>query len=126
LRISGFFNAGDGHENRQDKYRKPHGHLPNAACHACVPVVSKAASGKNGMMLGVGAISMDDHPHATDNALDQAERELLISTVSDEALEKVAGCTSWAQTYPGTGVATVCVPDSPFPKKLGSQVAHAR
>jgi hypothetical protein len=37
---------------------------------------------------------MDDHPHATDNAL-QAEQKLLISTVSDEALEKAAGGTSW-------------------------------
>ena len=26
---------------------------------------------------------MDDHPHATNNALDQAEQELLISTVSE-------------------------------------------
>ena len=68
---------------------------------------------------------MDDHPHATDNGLDQAEQELLISTVSDEELEKAAGSTTWAQTYPGTGVATVCVPDSPFPKKLSGQITHA-
>ena len=32
---------------------------------------------------GAGAVSMDDHPHATNNALDQAEQELLISTVSE-------------------------------------------
>jgi hypothetical protein len=32
-----------------------------------------------------GAVSMDDHPHATVNAIDQTEQELLISTVSDEA-----------------------------------------
>jgi hypothetical protein len=38
-----------------------------------------------------GAVPMDDYPHATDNALDQTEQELLVSTVSDEALEK-AGC----------------------------------
>ena len=66
---------------------------------------------------------MDDHPHATDNELDQAEQEILISTVSDEALEAASGI-SGAQTYPGTGVATICVPDSPFPKKLNGQVAQ--
>jgi hypothetical protein len=69
---------------------------------------------------------MDDHPHATDNAFDQAEQELLISTVSDDALEKAAGGTSWTQTYPSTGVATICVPDSPFPKKLSGQTPDAR
>jgi hypothetical protein len=37
---------------------------------------------------------MDDHPHATDNAADQTGQELLISTVSDEALEKAACGTS--------------------------------
>jgi hypothetical protein len=68
---------------------------------------------------------MDDHPHATDNAL-QAEQKLLISTVSDEALEKAAGGTSWGQPYPGTGVATICVPDFPFPKKLSGQVEGLR
>ena len=52
---------------------------------------------------------MDDHPQATDNAVDQAEQELLISAVSDEALEKAACGTSWAQTYPQTCVATICV-----------------
>jgi hypothetical protein len=61
---------------------------------------------------------MDAYPHATDNAL-QAEQKLLISTVSDEALEKAAGITSSGQPYPGTGVATICIPESPFPKKLG-------
>jgi hypothetical protein len=68
---------------------------------------------------------MDEHPHAIDNAL-QAEQEIFTSTVSDEALEKAAGGTSWAQPYPGTGVATICVPDTPFPKKLSGQAAHAR
>ena len=43
---------------------------------------------------------MDDHPQPTDDAIDQIEQELLISTVSDEALEKAACGTSWAQTYP--------------------------
>ena len=60
---------------------------------------------------------MDAYPHATDNAL-QAEQKLLISAVSDEALEKAAD-TNLGQPYPGTGVATICVPDVPFPKKLG-------
>jgi hypothetical protein len=69
---------------------------------------------------------MDYHPHATDNALDQTDQELsLVFTVSDEELEKAAGSTTWAQTYPGTGVATICVPDSPFPKKLSGKIAHA-
>jgi hypothetical protein len=53
-------------------------------------------------------VSMDHHPHATDNAVDQTDQELLIFTVSDEELEKAAGGTTWAQTYPGTGVATIC------------------
>ena len=53
---------------------------------------------------------MDDHPYATDDAIDQTEQELLlISTVSDEALEKAACGTSGAQTYPQTCVATICV-----------------
>jgi hypothetical protein len=56
-----------------------------------------------------GAVSMGDRPHATDNALDQTDQELLIFTVSGEALEKAAGGTSWAQTYPQTCVATICV-----------------
>jgi hypothetical protein len=51
---------------------------------------------------------MDHHPHATDNAVDQTDQELLIFTVSDEELERAAGGTAWAQTYPGTGVATIC------------------
>jgi hypothetical protein len=38
-----------------------------------------------------GAVSMGDRPHATDNALDQTDQELLIFTVSDEPLEKAAG-----------------------------------
>jgi hypothetical protein len=75
---------------------------------------------------GAGTVSMDDHPHATDNALDRAEQELLISTVSDEALEKAAGGTTWAQTYPQTCVATMCVRDSPFPEMLSGQITHAR
>jgi hypothetical protein len=73
-----------------------------------------------------GAVPMDDHPHATDNALDQTEQELLVSTVSDEALEKAACGTSWAQTYPQTCVATICVGDALFPKKLSGQTPNAR
>jgi hypothetical protein len=69
---------------------------------------------------------MDYHPPATDNALDQTEQELLISTVSDEALEKAACGTSWAQTYPQTCVATICVGDSSLPKKLNAQIPNAR
>ena len=65
---------------------------------------------------------MNNHPHATDNALDRTEHELLISTVSDEALEKAACGTSGAQTYPQTCVATICVGDSSFPKKLNGQI----
>jgi len=49
---------------------------------------------------------MDDRPHATDKALDQ---ESLIFTASDEALEKAAGGTTWAQTYPQTCAATICI-----------------
>jgi hypothetical protein len=74
----------------------------------------------------VGAVSMDDHSHATDNAIDQTDQELLIFSVSDEALEKAAGGTTWAQTYPSTCVATMCVRDSPFPEMLSSQTTHAR
>jgi len=44
---------------------------------------------------------MDDCPR-TDNAVDQSDQELLIFTVSDEELEKAAGITTWAQTYPQT------------------------
>jgi fructose-1-phosphate kinase PfkB-like protein len=73
-----------------------------------------------------GAVPMDDHPHATDNALDQTEQELLVSTVSDEALEKAACGTSWAQTYPQTCVATICVGDALLPKKLSGQTPNAR
>ena len=40
---------------------------------------------------------------ATDKVVD-----LLIFTVSDEELEKAAGGTTCAHTYPGTGVATIC------------------
>jgi hypothetical protein len=50
---------------------------------------------------------MDHRPHATDNALDQTDQERLIFTVSDEALEKAAGGTTWAPML--TGVATICV-----------------
>jgi hypothetical protein len=73
-----------------------------------------------------GAVVMDDHPHAIDNAIDQTEQELLISTVSDEALEKAACGTSWAQTYPQTCVATICVGDALFPTKLSGQTRNAR
>jgi len=52
---------------------------------------------------------MDDHSDATDNALDQADQELLTFTVSDEALEKAAGSASWAQTYPQTCARTICI-----------------
>jgi hypothetical protein len=69
---------------------------------------------------------MDDHSHATDNAIDQTDQELLIFSVSDEALEKAAGGTTWAQTYPSTCVATMCVRDSPFPEMLSGQITHAR
>jgi hypothetical protein len=68
---------------------------------------------------------MDDHPQPTDDAIDQIEQELLISTVSDEALEKAACGTSCAQTYPQTCVATICVGGSIFPKKLSGQ-SHTR
>ena len=40
---------------------------------------------------------MNAYPLATDNAL-QAEQKLLISTVSDEALEKAAAGTTRART----------------------------
>jgi hypothetical protein len=73
-----------------------------------------------------GAVAMDDHPHATNNAIDQTEQELLISAVSDEALEKAACGTSWAQTYPQTCVATICVGDALFPMKLSGQTRNAR
>jgi hypothetical protein len=69
---------------------------------------------------------MDDHPHAADDHLDQTEQELLISTVSDETLERAASGTSWAQTYPQTCVATICIGDSSFPKKLSGQASNAR
>jgi hypothetical protein len=51
---------------------------------------------------------MDNHPHTTDNAVEQPDQELLIFAVSDEELERAAGGTIWTQTYPGTGVATIC------------------
>ena len=69
---------------------------------------------------------MDDHPDAAVNPLDQTEQELLISTVSDEALEKAACGTTWGQTYPQTCVATICVGGSIFPKKLSGQSPNAR
>jgi hypothetical protein len=40
------------------------------------------------MVSGARAVSMNNHAYATDDALDQTKHELLISTVSDEALEK--------------------------------------
>jgi hypothetical protein len=52
-------------------------------------------------MAGAGAFAMDED--ATDKVVD-----LLIFTVSDEELEKAAGGTTCAHTYPGTGVATIC------------------
>jgi hypothetical protein len=70
---------------------------------------------------------MDYHPHTTDNALGQTDQELsLIFTTSDGELEKAAGGATSAQTYPSTGVATICVPDLPFPKKLSGQAAQPR
>jgi fructose-1-phosphate kinase PfkB-like protein len=69
---------------------------------------------------------MDNYPRAADIALGQTEQEVLISTVSDEALEKAACGTSWAQTYPQTCVATICVGDSALPKKLNGQIPNAR
>jgi hypothetical protein len=47
---------------------------------------------------------MDYHPHATDNALHQTDHGLPIFTV----------------------VATICVPDSPFPKKLSGPTPGPR
>jgi hypothetical protein len=64
---------------------------------------------------------MDEHPRATENVVD-----LLNFAISDEELEKAAGGTTCAHSYPGTGVATICVPDSPFPKKLSTQGAQPR
>jgi hypothetical protein len=55
---------------------------------------------------------MNEHPHSTDSALDQTDQELLVFAVSDEVLEKADAGTTSGQTYPGTGVATICVPDS--------------
>ena len=52
---------------------------------------------------------MDDYSRFTDNALDQADEKLLIFTVSDEALEKAAGSTIGAQSYPQTCRATMCI-----------------
>jgi hypothetical protein len=49
--------------------------------------------------------AMNDRQHATDNALDQADQDAI--TVSNEALEKAAGGTTWAPML--TGVATICV-----------------
>jgi hypothetical protein len=47
---------------------------------------------------------MNDRPHATDTALGRTDEDDF--TVSDEALEKAAGATSWAPML--TGVATIC------------------
>jgi len=56
---------------------------------------------------------MNEHPHPTNNAVD-----LLFFTGSDDEVEK-AGCGSiCARPNPGTGVATICAPESPFPKQL--------
>jgi hypothetical protein len=51
---------------------------------------------------------MNDRPHATDNALEQTDQGTF--TVSDEALEKAAGGTTWAPVL--TGVATICIRDT--------------
>jgi hypothetical protein len=51
------------------------------------------------------------HEHATDSAV-----ELLVFIISDEDLEKAACGLICANHHPGTGVATICVPDAPFPK----------
>ena len=83
-----------------------------------MPDLSRVAAELNVPANAAGGVSMDDHPHATDNAVDQTEQELLISTVSDEVLEKAVCGTSCAQTYPQMCVATICVGDSLFPKKL--------
>ena len=56
---------------------------------------------------------MDDHRHAPDNAFDQTDQQLLIFPVSDDELEKAAGGTTWAQTYPSTCVATICISQQP-------------
>ena len=63
-----------------------------ATCPAIRAVVLTAALGRM-ESLGAGAVSMDDH----DTAL-QAEQKLLISNVSNEALEKAAGGVSGAQS----------------------------
>ena len=73
----------------------------NATRQACLRVVVKEAPSKTRTALTQGAVSMDDCPR-TDNAVDQSDQELLIFTVSDEELEKAAGITTWAQTYPQT------------------------
>ena len=73
----------------------------NATRQACLRVVVEEAPGKTRTALTQGAVSMDDCPR-TDNAVDQSDQELLIFTVSDEELEKAAGITTWAQTYPQT------------------------
>lgn len=56
--------------------------------------------------------ALNEDSHSTDKALPQTDQELFV--VSDDELEKAASGTSIG--YPGTGVATICVPDSPFPK----------
>ena len=61
---------------------------------------------------------MDEHPHASDNALD-----LLIFTISDEELEKAAGGLTCAHTYPGTGVATICQGTTDEARRIAANVA---
>jgi hypothetical protein len=60
---------------------------------------------------------MDDRPHATDNALDQTDQDLLIFTASDEELEKAAGGATWAGTG-GTNVPTICISQQPVRKAV--------
>jgi hypothetical protein len=92
---------------------------PDAACHACAPVVRKAAPGKNGARWG-GVFSMDDHRHATAAVLDQTEEEkFLTSTPSDEDLERAADGTPWAQT--NTCVRTICFSEQSVRKAVVSQ-----
>ena len=77
LRLSGIFNA---HDSRETPKMNVESLM--ATCPAIRAVVLTAALGRM-ESLGAGAVSVDDH----DTAL-QAEQKLLISNVSNEALEK--------------------------------------
>ena len=70
--------------------------------------------GTRGAILINRDVSMDDHPN--DPANDQTEQQLLIFLVSEEELEKAAGATTGAQTYPSTCVATICISRQPVSK----------